>query len=84
MLVRIFLVALVAGGLMIAIKSGMILDDADLLANCEDVAVPTSVNDSWQACTEGRLDGRRDLSDTCAYMGRRGTIEYWRCPPGAG
>lgn len=80
MLIRIVLVAVLAVGIMLAIKSGHILRGAGLLSDCAPL---TSANGPWgelRGCSEGKLDGWRDLSDTCASLGRYGTKEYWRCP----
>ena len=83
MLLRIILVGSLAIGLMIAIKSGSILRGIGLLSSCEIVETPRGVDGEWHACTEGKLDGRRDLSDICTPIGVRGTLEYWNCPYGA-
>ena len=80
MLVRILLIGSLALGLMIAIKHGTILRGVGLLAECEIVEAPRGADGKWQACTEGRLDGRRDLSDMCKPMGVHGKLEYWECP----
>jgi hypothetical protein len=79
MLIRIVLVAVVVVGVMVAIKGGHVLRGAGWLSECH----VTSTNGAWgelRSCTEGKLDGWRDLSDTCSPLGRHGTKEYWRCP----
>jgi hypothetical protein len=82
MLVRIVLVALVVMGAMFAIKSGTILRGAGLLSNCEIIEAPNGAVGVMRECTEGKLDGRQDLSDTCKRMGERAGKEYWTCPQG--
>ena len=81
MLLRIVLIACLVFGLMAAIKSGAILQDAGLLADCKPL---TALQGTWgevRSCNEGKLNGWRDLSDNCQSMGRFGAKEYWRCPP---
>jgi len=80
MLIRVLLVAVVVLGAMIAINSGAILRGTGLLSDCETVPAPRGVLDEWQACTPGKLDGRRDLSDPCTWLGKRDGKEYWSCP----
>jgi hypothetical protein len=80
-LIRIFLFAALAGAILFAINSGKVFRGMHLLSNCKDVVATDGSGDQWEACTEGRLDGRRDLSDNCAYMTRRDTVDYWRCAP---
>jgi hypothetical protein len=83
MLLRIILVGVVAIGVMVAIKNGTILRGIGLLSSCEVVQAPEGETEEWRACIEGKLDGRRDLSDICKPIGVRGELEYWRCPVGA-
>jgi hypothetical protein len=80
MLLRIIVIGGIAIGLMIAIKQGAIMRGIGLLSNCEIVQTPQGEAGEWRACTEGKLDGRRDLSDMCDPMGVRGKHEYWDCP----
>jgi hypothetical protein len=82
MLVRIVLVALLVMGTMFAIKSGAVLRGAGLLSNCEIIEAPNGAIGVWRQCTQGKLDGRQDLSDTCKTMGERAGKEYWTCPQG--
>jgi hypothetical protein len=82
-LLRIILIGGLAIGLMVAIKNGTILKGVGLLSNCEIVQTPQGETGEWRACSEGKLDGRRDLSDLCNPMGVRGELEYWNCPYGA-
>ena len=83
MLLRIIIVGGLAIGLMIAIKQGAILRGIGLLSSCAIVQTPQGNTGEWRACTEGKLDGRRDLSDICTPIGVRGKLEYWNCPYGA-
>jgi hypothetical protein len=83
MLLRILIIGALAIGLMIAIKQGTLLKGLGLLSNCEVVETPRGETGEWRACTEGKLDGRRNLSDICKPMGFSGEFEYWSCPPGA-
>ena len=83
MLLRVILFAVVALGIMLAVQSGRILRGAGLLSQCETVAAPRGVVEEWQACTEGKLDGRRDLSDPCTWLGKKDGKEYWSCPRNA-
>jgi hypothetical protein len=83
LLLRIILVGSLAIGLMIAVKSGSILRGIGLLSSCEIVETPRGVDGEWHACTEGKLNGRRDLSDICTAAGARGEFEYWNCPEGS-
>jgi hypothetical protein len=80
MIARILLVAAVAFALMFVVKDGSLLRDAGLLSSCRTMPVPSGAVGNWQVCSKGRLDGQRDLSDTCAWMGARGSLEYWSCP----
>lgn len=81
MLIRIFLVVALVGAVMFAINSGKVFRGAHLLSNCKDVPAADGSADRWEACTQGRLDGRRDLSDNCTFVTRQGSVEYWRCSP---
>lgn len=81
MLGRILFVAFLAGVVMLAVKSGTILRGFGLLATCDTVEVAGTASGQWQACSEGSLDGRRDLSEICASIGLRADgREYWQCP----
>jgi hypothetical protein len=79
MLIRIVFVAILALGLMIAVKSGHILRGAGLLSECQTMMEHVNWGE-LRACTPGKLDGKRDLSDNCTDLGAYGGKEYWRCP----
>jgi hypothetical protein len=80
MLIRIVFVAVLAVGVMLAVKSGHILRGAGLLSECQAVPIVNGVWGELRSCSEGKFDGWRDLSDTCASLGRFEAKEYWRCP----
>lgn len=84
MILRIVVIAIIAVGAMVAIKSGTVLRGIGLLANCDVIAPPAGAIGEWRVCTEGKLDGRYDLSDHCVSMGARDGKEYWTCPHGPG
>ncbi len=80
MLLRIIIVGGLAIGLMIAIKQGAILRGIGLLSSCAIVQTPQGNTGEWRACTEGKLDGRRDLSDICTPIGVRGDARVLELP----
>jgi hypothetical protein len=80
MIARIILVACAVFALMFAVKDGWLLRDLGLLSSCREIPLPAGAIGNWQVCSKGQLDGQRDLSDTCAWMGARGSLEYWSCP----
>jgi hypothetical protein len=81
MFVRIFIYALLAVGVMFAVKDGRVLRQVGLTGSCTTVAAPGGESGYWQACRKGKLSGSPDLSrQGCASHGVRGRFEYWRCP----
>jgi hypothetical protein len=80
MLARIVFVAFLALGIMVAVKSGTILRGYGLLASCETVEAPSRTGVTWEACRDGVIDGRRDLSVDCESLGVLADgREYWSC-----
>ena len=85
MFLRILIVGLLIVGAMVAVKDGRVLRNAGLTGSCTSVALPTGQSGYWQACKEGRLSGRPDLSrEGCSSRGVSGRLEYWRCPAAIG
>jgi hypothetical protein len=80
MLLRIVFVAVLAVGVMLAVKSGHILRGAGLLSDCQEIPVVNGVWGELKGCSQGKLDGWRDLSDNCTSIGRYQEKEFWRCP----
>ena len=81
MVARIVLILFLAVGVMAAVKSGTILRGFGVLATCETLETAEGQPTSWQACRDGILDGRRDLSDSCESQGfLKDGREYWSCP----
>jgi len=80
-MLRLWLIAILAAGLLVVVRSHDLLHRTGLLGHCAVTHAPARAKGSWHSCERGVLDGRPDLSsDSCRPQGRAGTIEYWRCP----
>lgn len=80
-MVRIWLMAMLAAAVLIAVKDQDLLHRAGLIGYCITTAAPPGAKGSWRACEKGKLDGRPDLSrQSCRRQGQSGSVEYWSCP----
>ncbi len=80
-MLRLWLIAMLAAGLLVVVRSNDLLHTTGLLGHCAVTRTPPGAKGSWRACAKGMLDGRPDLSgDSCSRRGRAGSVEYWRCP----
>lgn len=80
-MIRVFAVAIVILGLMLAVKDGRILRKAGLTGGCTTVAAPATQDGEWRACKPGKLQGAPDLTrQGCTSQSVVGKIEYWHCP----
>ena len=80
MLLRVLVVAVLALGLMVAVKNGHILRTTGLTGTCI-VARTNADGTQLEACKAGKLQGQPDLSATgCKSVGTEGAYEYWHCP----
>lgn len=79
---RMFLIAALIVGGMVAIKDGRPLKKTGLVATCAAVSAPPGQNGGyWEACKPGKLEGRPNLARrSCNSAGVVANIEYWRCP----
>jgi hypothetical protein len=85
MILRILIVAALAVAVMVAVKDGRILRHAGLTASCQMVGAPTPGGTVVEACSQGKLEGRPDLSrHGCKARGINGRLEYWDCPATVG
>jgi hypothetical protein len=80
MLVRIFIVAALVLGLMLAVKDGRLPRAVGLSAAC--AATRTASDGSVvDKCHPGKLEGLPNLESVgCTSLGRVGKDEYWSCP----
>lgn len=80
-MVRIWLMAILAAAVLVAVRDHDVLHRAGLTGYCTSSPRPAGTSGVWRACEKGVLDGRPDLSrQSCQPRGRNGTVEYWRCP----
>ncbi len=80
-MLRVVIASLLVIAVMVAVKDGRLPERAGLVGSCTAVAAPEGQSGYWQSCTEGRLEGRPDLSRrSCRSAGLAGAIELWRCP----
>ncbi len=80
-MLRVFVLALAVFALMVAIKDGRLIHEAELVGSCSAVAAPAGRSGYWAACRPGKLEGRPDLSRrSCKRQGIVRGIEIWRCP----
>jgi hypothetical protein len=78
---RMFVIAALIVGGMIAIKDGRPLKKTGLVATCAAVAAPPGQTGYWEACKPGKLEGRPNLTRrSCNSAGVVANVEYWRCP----
>jgi hypothetical protein len=80
-MVRIWLMAMVAAVVIVAVRDHNVLHRAGLVGYCTSSPRPTGTTGAWRACEKGVLDGRPDLSrQSCTPRGRDGDVQFWRCP----
>ena len=80
-MLRIWLMAMLAAGLLVVVRGHDLMHRTGLLGHCAATQSPTGAKGSWQACDKGVLDGRPNLSShSCHSVVRTGSVEYWRCP----
>jgi hypothetical protein len=79
-MVRLWLIAMLAAGLLTVVRSHDLMHRTGLLGHCAMTQAPVGSRGSWRACNKGVLDGRPDLSKHCRREGRSGSVDYWRCP----
>jgi hypothetical protein len=78
---RMFVIAALVVGAMVAIKDGRPLKQTGLVATCAAVAAPPNQDGYWEACKPGKLEGRPNLARrNCVSAGVVANKEYWRCP----
>ena len=80
-MVRIWLMAILAAAVLVAVRDHDVLHRAGLTGYCTSSPRPAGTSGVWRACEKGVLDGRPDLSrQSCQPRGQSGSVEYWRCP----
>jgi hypothetical protein len=79
-MVRIWLMAMLAAIVIVAVRDHDVLHRAGLTGYCTSAPRPAGTSGDWRACRKGVLDGRPNLSGRCQQRGRNGSVEYWRCP----
>jgi len=80
-MVRIWLMAILAAAVIVAVRDHDVLHRAGLTGYCTSSPRPTGTSGVWRACEKGVLDGRPNLArQSCQPRGRSGSVEYWRCP----
>ena len=80
-MVRIWLLAMLAAAMVVAVRDHDVLDRAGLTGYCRSSPRPAGTSGVWRACEKGVLDGRPNLSGkSCQRRGQNGSVEYWRCP----
>jgi hypothetical protein len=80
-MVRIWLMAMLAAAVLVAVRDHDVLHRAGLTGYCTSSPRPAGTSGVWRACEKGVLDGRPDLSrQSCQRRGLDGSVEYWRCP----
>ena len=66
-MLRLWLIAILAAGLLVVVKSHDLLHTTGLLGHCAVTRTPPGAKGSWRACNKGMLDGSPDLSgDSCS------------------
>jgi len=80
-MVRIWLMAILAAAVIVAVRDHDVLHRAGLTGYCTTSPRPAGTSGVWRACQKGVLDGRPNLSgQSCQRRGQNGSVEYWRCP----
>ena len=80
-MVRIWLLAMLAAAVLVAVRDHGVLHRAGLTGYCTSSPRPAGTSGVWRACEKGVLDGRPDLSrQSCRRRGQNGSVEYRRCP----
>jgi hypothetical protein len=80
-MVRIWLMAVLAAAMIVAVRDHDVLHRAGLIGYCTSAPRPAGTTGDWRACEKGMLDGRPDLTrQSCRLRGQNGSVEYWRCP----
>jgi hypothetical protein len=84
-MVRIWLLAVLAAAVIVAVRDHDVLHRAGLVGYCTSAPRPAGTTGDWRACEKGVLDGRPDLTrQSCRLRGQNGSVEYWRCPAPVG
>ncbi|MFN8187458.1 MAG: hypothetical protein U0R69_10310 [Gaiellales bacterium] len=82
MVIRIAVIGVLAIAIMLLVKDGRVVRELEVVSRCEVVATPTGQVGTWQACTAGRIDGRKDLSELgCEKIRSTKDIDIWQCLP---
>jgi hypothetical protein len=80
-MVRIWLMAMLAAAVLVAVRDHDVLHRAGLVGYCTSAPRPAGTSGVWRACEKGVLDGRPDLTrQSCQPRGQNGPVQYWRCP----
>ena len=80
-MVRIWLLAMFAAVMVVAVRDHNVLHRAGLVGYCKSSPRPVGTTGVWRACEKGVLDGRPDLSrQSCKRRGQDGSVEFWSCP----
>lgn len=80
-MVRIWLIAMLAAVLLVAVRDHHVLHRAGLIGYCTSSPRPAGTSGAWRACEKGVLDGRPNLArQSCTPRGQHGNVQYWRCP----
>ena len=80
-MVRVWLIAMLAAAMLVAVRDHGVLHRAGLIGSCTAAPRPSGTSGVWRACEKGVLDGRPDLTrQSCQRRGQNGSVEYWRCP----
>jgi hypothetical protein len=81
-MVRIWLMAMLAAAVIVAVRDHDVLHRAGLVGYCTSSPRPAGTSGVWRACQRGVLDGRPNLTrESCQPRGQSGSVQYWRCPP---
>ena len=80
-MLRIWLMAMLAAAMLVAVRDHDILHRARLMGYCTTSPRPAGTTGVWRACEKGVIDGRPDLSrQSCRPRAQNGAVEYWSCP----
>jgi hypothetical protein len=80
-MVRVWLMAMLAAVMLVAVRDHDVLHRARLMGYCTSSPRPAGTTGDWRACEKGVLSGRPDLSrQSCTPRGQTGGVQYWRCP----
>jgi hypothetical protein len=77
-----FVIAGSIAAMMAGVKDSRLMHATGLAGSCR-VVMQLQDGTTIDGCRPGRLMGRPDLSHrNCLGTGKRGNVEYWRCPAG--